>query len=132
MGHYALRDLNMAGVIWELADVPMNNNAKKIPAQQTFQTNRSQIKPVILPPSAPITLETVKSMVVRPTDIDSLVRMVAEFNHPLRNGATNVVMPNIAQKPNGLVIITDIPSTDDDLSGNILCLNDFTGKATLV
>jgi DNA polymerase len=59
-------------------------------------------------------------MVVRPTDIDSLVRMVAEFNHPLRSGATNVVMPNIAVKPNGLVIITDIPSADDDLSGNIL------------
>ena len=55
MGHYALRDLKMAGVIWELADVPMNNNAKKIPAQQTFQTNRSQSKPVIIPPSAPIT-----------------------------------------------------------------------------
>ncbi len=120
MGFYALQDLNMAGVRWELTETPSDMCAKKIPVQQTFQTNRIQNKPVIIPPSAPITLETVKSMVVRPSDIDSLVRMVAEFNHPLRSGATNVVMPNIAQNPNGLVIITDIPSADDDLSGNIL------------
>jgi DNA polymerase len=75
---------------------------------------------MIVPPSAPITLDTVKSMVTRPNDIQSLIRMICEFNHPLRNGATNVVIPNIATNPNGLLIITDIPSTDDDLSGNIL------------
>lgn len=123
MGLYTLQDLNMAGVRWELVSEPNFVPAKKSPEQQTFLSNRSTNKPVIIPPSAPITLETVKSMVVRPVDIDSLVRMVAEFNHPLRNGATNVVMPNIAQKPNGLVIITDIPSADDDLSGNILSGN---------
>ena len=59
-------------------------------------------------------------MVERPNDIDSLIRMIGEFNHPLRNGVTNVVMPNIATKPNGLLIITDSPSTDDDISGKIL------------
>ena len=78
---------------------------------------------VIIPPSAPITLDTVKSMAERPNDIQSLVRMVTEFNHPLRSGATNVVMPNIAQNPNGLLVITDIPSSDDDLSGKILSGN---------
>ncbi len=122
MGSYSIKDLDMAGVRWELAENPTKIEAKKIPVQQnlSIQSNRLNTKPLIVPASAPITLETVKSMVSRPTDIDSLVRMVAEFNHPLRNGATNVVMPNIAKNPNRLLIITDMPSNDDDLSGQIL------------
>ena len=125
MGNNALYDLNMAGVRWELAEMPGNIDAKKAPIQQNFTdiTNRSASKPIIVPPSAPITLDTVKSMVERPADIDSLVRMVCEFNHPLRDGATNVIKPNIAENPNGLLIITDIPSTEDDLSGKILSGN---------
>lgn len=103
----------------------MKSDVKRTPVQQTFQTNRIKTdNPVIVPPSAPITLDTVKSMVERPADIDSLIRMVQEFNHPLKSGATNTVIPNIAINPNGLLIITDLPSTDDDLSGHIL-----SGKA---
>lgn len=120
MGLCELRELVMAGVQWELTDVVANNYGLQKPVQQSFQTNRIQTKPVIIPAMAPITLGTVKSMVERPTDIDSLVRMIAEFNHPLRAGATNVALPNIAKNPNGLVIITDKPSADDDLSGQIL------------
>lgn len=125
MGNYALQDLNMAGVRWELAENPTKNDVKKTPTQQSFtsMTNRSDTKPIIVPPSAPITLDTVKSMVTRPNDVNSLIRMIAEFNHPLRSGATNVVLPNIAHKPNGLLIITDVPSTEDDLSGTILSGN---------
>nr|MBQ0091567.1 uracil-DNA glycosylase [Candidatus Enterousia merdequi] len=119
MGIYALQDLNLAGVRWELNEMPSKEDLKKAPIQQTFQTNRAGT-PIIIPAAAPITLDTVKSMVVRPTDTDSLLRMIGEFNHPLRNGATNVVMPNIAKNPNGLVIITDLPSSDDDASGKIL------------
>ena len=122
MGSYALQDLNIAGVRWELEEYPVKHNVKKAPVQQTFQTNRGGT-PIIIPPAAPITLDTVKSMVTRPNDIDSLLRMIGEFNHPLRSGATNVVMPNIATKPNGLVIITDLPSSDDDASGKILSGN---------
>ena len=122
MGSYALQDLNIAGVKWELEEYPTKPDAKRAPVQQTFQTNRSGT-PIIIPPSAPITLDTVKSMVMRPNDIDSLLRMIGEFNHPLRSGATNVVMPNIATKPNGIVIITDLPSTDDDAAGKILSGN---------
>ncbi len=123
MGNYSLEDLNMAGVRWEINETPTKSDIKRAPVQQTFQTNRVGGTPIIVPPAAPITIETVKSMVTRPNDIDSLLRMIGEFNHPLRNGATNVVMPNIATKPNGLVIITDLPSTDDDLSGKILSGN---------
>ena len=120
MGNYALQDLNMAGVCWELSESPTKQDAKKAPTQQTLISNKEIAKPVIIPASAPITLDTVKSMVERPNDIDSLVRMIAEFNHPLRGGATNVVLPNIAKNPNGLLIITDLPSSDDDLSGKVL------------
>lgn len=125
MGNNALYDLNMAGVRWELAEMPIKSDVKKEPLQQNFTdiTNRSVSKPIIVPPSAPITLDTVKSMVERPTDIESLVRMVCEFNHPLRNSATNVALPNIAKNSNGLLIITDIPSTEDDLSGKVLSGN---------
>jgi len=120
MGNYALQDLNMAGVRWELSESPTKQDIKKAPTQQNLISNKEITKPVIIPASAPITLDTVKSMVERPTDIDSLVRMIAEFNHPLRGGATNVVLPNIATNPNGLLIITDLPSSDDDLSGKVL------------
>lgn len=124
METHALQDLDMAGVRWELTETPVKHDYKRPPVQQTFQTNRpGSEKPSIIPPSAPINLDTVKSMVLRPTDINSLIRMIGEFNHPLRNGATNVVLPNIATEPNGLLIITDLPSTDDDLSGQILSGN---------
>ena len=125
MGSNALRDLNMAGVRWELAETTSKPDAKKTPIQQNFTdiSNRPASKPIIVPPSAPITMDTVKSMVSRPADIYSLIRMICEFNHPLRDCATNVVSPNIAENPNGLLIITDIPSTEDDLSGKILSGN---------
>ena len=119
MGHYTLRDLYMAGVQWELTENPVKPGVNTA-TQQNPTAAKMSSKPAIIPAAAPITLDIVKSMVNRPNDIDSLVRMIGEFNHPLRNGATNVVMPNIAKNPNGLVIITDMPRTDDDLSGKIL------------
>lgn len=121
MGNYVLQDLDLAGVRWEITETPSVNTAKRQKIQQNFSAPQSQNnKPVVIPALAPITLETVKSMVERPENIDSLIRMISEFNHPLRIGATNTILPNIAAKPNGLVIITDLPSADDDLSGKIL------------
>lgn len=120
MQNYTLRDLDMAGVRWELTEDAVKPDIKKAPVQQNLIGAKTESKPIIVPACAPITLDTVKSMVERPTDIDSMLRMIAEFNHPLRSGATNVVMPNIATNPNGLLIITDLPSSDDDISGKIL------------
>jgi DNA polymerase len=131
MGNHALEDLNLYGVRWEITETPAKQGIQRAPTQQNFQTNTTKIeKPIIVPPVAPINLDTVLSMVERPSDIDSLVRMVAEFNHPLRSGATNTVLPNIAKNPNGLLIITDLPGTEDDLTGNILSGNagDMTDK----
>ena len=115
MDKSALQDLNLSGVRWELAETPGKPRFSSNTVQQTFQ-EKSHIKEkiIIVPPIAPINLDTVKSMVMRPTDINSLIRMVGEFNHPLKSGATNTVLPNIATNPNGMVIITDLPGTDDD------------------
>ena len=121
MDKNALCDLNLSGVRWELTEKATKSGPLRGPVQQTFQTNhQNKEKTIIIPPIAPINLDTVKSMVMRPTDIESLIRMVGEFNHPLKSGATNTVLPNIASNPNGLVIVTDLPGIDDDLSGRIL------------
>ena len=120
----ALRDLNLSGVRWELTETPGKPKCSSNPIQQTFQENSHiKEKTIIVPPIAPINLDTVKSMVMRPSDIEALIRMVGEFNHPLKSSATNTVLPNIATNPNGLVIITDLPGIDDDLSGHILSGN---------
>jgi DNA polymerase len=130
MNDYNIRDLELAGVKWELADVPFVLRAKWNGAQNTqTQTtttpnvNASLQHVTVVPPISPIetvSVDTAISMASRPTDLDNLIRMIGEFNHPLRSVATKTVFPNIATNPNGLVVITDVPGADDDASGQIL------------
>ncbi len=122
MGSDALQDLNLAGVRWELTEKPVTFEQKKSLPEQSLQEfpNRQNTKPIIVPPSAPVCIDTIKSMVEHTDNIDSVISIITEFNHPLRNGATNVVLPSIAKQSNHLLIVTDIPSTEDDLSGKIL------------
>lgn len=123
MTYNKLRDLVQAGVKWELCDTPFvkqeKNTAK--PQQKDMTHDNTHTGASVVPPIAPvqtISLDTVKSMASRPTDINSLNRMIGEFNHPLRNAATNTVLPHMGQ--GRLLILTDIPSSDDDESGKIL------------
>ena len=115
-----LKDLVMAGVQWELGDNSIgfmemvSNNAN-----HASRTRTSSVVPPISPVT-PMDIETATAMASRPTTIDALSRMILEYNHPLRAGATNVVTPMAASNPNGLVVITDIPSSDDDSSGHVL------------
>ncbi len=136
MNNCDLSDLVLSGVQWEISDTPLMLAAATRAAtvsgagqtsgpHQTATTtgNVGRTQTSIVPPIAPqqaISIETVKSMAARPANMSALCRMISEFNHPLRGGATNVVLPHIAPNPNGLVIITDIPSGDDDASGAIL------------
>lgn len=135
MSDYNIYDLKLAGVTWELDDIPMTLREA---ARKNASTVNDSVAPVgqnrpgathgrvatsVVPPIAPIqtmSVETATAMAARPGDIASLLRMIAEFNHPLRGGATNVVLPHIAKNPNGLVIVTDIPGTDDDATGCIM------------
>lgn len=126
MADYDLRDLQLAGVAWELCDTPLVSNATVQPSSSATsheQSAQNRMPTSIVPPIAPIqsiSVDVAVSMAARPNDMASLLRMIGEFNHPLRSGATNVVMPSIATNPNGLVVVTDIPSSDDDASGQIM------------
>ena len=122
-----LQDLVMAGVRWELSETPFAMECAPQPSHmgdsETDLPNERRTHTSIVPPIAPtqsVSCDTAVAMAARPTDTDSLNRMISEFNHPLRNGATNTVLGHIAPNPNGVVIITDIPSSDDDASGHIL------------
>ncbi len=115
-----LKDLVMAGVQWELGDTSVGFMEMVSRANAPAQRTRTS---AVVPPVAPTTamdIETATAMATRPTTMDSLIRMILEFNHPLRGGVTNVVPPTVAPNPNGLVVITDMPSSDDDASGKIL------------
>ncbi len=116
-----LRDLLISGVKWELSEQPTTNFVSQNSPQPQPQVQKNTN--TIVPPVAPVQTvseSTAIAMAARPVDMGALFRMIAEFNHPLRGGATNVVLPRIAKKPNGLVIVTDMPSADDDATGKIL------------
>ena len=126
MSNGALCDLVLSGVQWELSEIPtvVSQNAQKEAIKKASSNVTGRATPVVVPPIAPaqsISLDTVRSMASRPTDVDALKRMIQEFNHPLRGGATNTVLPHTGQGK--LLILTDIPSSDDDASGCILSGN---------
>ncbi len=130
MSQNALIDLCLSGVVWELSDIPFTAPREK-PVPTPAETNPvaalgvvseigrcvASVVPAVAP-TATISLDTVRAMASRPNDMAMLNRMISEFDHPLRSIATNVVLPHIG---NGkLMILTDIPSSDDDATGRIL------------
>ena len=131
MSDICLRDLELAGIRWEISDTPImaprTQSAPKSlekPQRQTAATIVAEIGRAAAavvpatPPQQTMSIETVQAMAARPTDMATLNRMIGEFNHPLRATATNTVLPHVG---NGkLLIITDIPSSDDDATGGIL------------
>ncbi len=130
MNNYNIKDLELAGVKWEIADIPLALRDKwasavtpseknPIQSQNDIKTLRGAVVPPIVPVST-VSLEMAESMASRPSDINNLIRLIGEFNHPLRAAVTNVVLPSVATNPNGLVIVTDIPSVEDDATGQIL------------
>lgn len=131
MSDNLLRDLDLAGVKWELADVPMSVPKTSTDSTDTLVSSRPAVASVVaeigrattsvVPPIAPVqtlSVETVRAMASRPSDMATLNRMIGEFNHPLRGGATNTVFPHLGDGK--LLILTDIPSADDDATGTIL------------
>lgn len=118
----ALRDLVLAGIQWEIEELPT------VAPLKTSQTDKkiasgdvSRPQNTIVPPIAPVqqmSIDTVRAMASRPADTDSLKRMIGEFNHPLRNTATNTVLPHFGHGK--MLILTDIPSSDDDATGTVL------------
>ena len=132
MSDYTLRDLELAGVRWELSDTAImtprpsvSSSAVVEPsprtAAATIMAEVGRTAASVVPPIAPtvtMSVDTVRAMASRPNDMATLSRMIGEFNHPLRGTATNTVLPHIGDGK--MLILTDIPSPDDDASGNIL------------
>ncbi len=131
MSDYKLRDLELSGVRWEISDTPImapraknTPDVRDVPARPNVATIVAEIgraSATVVPPVAPMqsmSLDTVRAMASRPNDMETLCRMIGEFNHPLRATATNTVLPHVG---NGkLLILTDVPGADDDASGNVL------------
>lgn len=132
MSDFNLRDLEMAGIKWEITDNPIMTPRTQaispetpiMPARPTAATIVAEIGRAaasVVPAVAPMqtmSIDTVRAMAARPTDMATLNRMIGEFNHPLRPTATNTVLPHVGQGK--LLILTDTPGADDDASGNIL------------
>ena len=115
-----IKDLVMAGVQWELSDTSIGFMEMISHAAKPLSRTRTASLVPPISPASQVDIETANAMAARPTTMDALIRMILEFNHPLKAGVTNVVAPMVASKPNGLIIISDIPSGDDDASGKIL------------
>lgn len=128
MDRWALKDLQMAGVNWELTEIPMALYAKALQEVKEEKKEEKKEVPVLqrvatsvvppIEPVVPMSLDIAKAMALRPLDLEALSRMISEFNHPLRSGATNIVLPHIAKSE--ILLITDIPSSEDDATGRIL------------
>lgn len=132
MSYNTLRDLELAGVQWEITDMPFTAPAAKAAPKPAIPQTREAVAAAIVaeigrtatavvPPIAPsqsISIDTVRAMASRPNDMATLNRMIGEFKHPLRDCATNTVLPHVGQ--GGLLIVTDMPSSDDDATGDIL------------
>ncbi|MBQ5699962.1 MAG: uracil-DNA glycosylase [Alphaproteobacteria bacterium] len=130
MSYNDLRYLDLAGVRWEITDTPIVAPHTQ-PKTATNTTVAQQPTPsavvaeigraTVVPPIAPVqtmSIDTVRAMAARPNDMATLNRMIGEFNHPLRATATNTVLPHIGSGK--LMIVTDIPGSDDDATGHIL------------
>ena len=119
MNNDLIKDLVMAGVKWELSDETVGFVVESAPVATSRVRTVSNVVPPISPVST-VSIETANAMAERPTTTAVLTRMIDEFNHPLRACVSNVVVPHIAPNPNGVLVITDIPSSEDDATGCVL------------
>ena len=113
-----LRDLELAGVRWELTEQSVTGNS----AHTAPATHATRTPTMVVPPIAPLadaSVDTAVAAAARPTDIASLRRMIGEFMHPLRMASTNAVLP-MGPDNAEIAIITDVPGPDDDATGRVM------------
>lgn len=116
-----LYDLNIAGVQWELNETSTDFNIKNIkPNENENKSDNPSKKHLVIPSTEPISESFAISATAATNDVQKLNKTIADFNHPLRKFVKNTVLPHYGNKNGGLLIVTDLPSNDDDESGNIL------------
>ena len=118
----SLRELALSGCKWELEETPTNCTNQAAPNKQTDDETKSEskisTKQSIIPASAPMPIDSAIDIANGINNTQELMDAIDKFNHPLKQFVKNVVMPHIA---NGeLLIITDMPSNEDEENGNIL------------
>jgi uracil-DNA glycosylase len=135
----SVRDLDMAGVKWELAD-PLRELAvgKELLAKSAYDccalpiSNSATAGRSLLTANLP-TMSAAEVAVIGTGDMNALCAAISEFKHPLKMFAKNTVLPLNPQSATSLgvaerrrisnqqlLVITDTPSMDDDNSGKIL------------
>ncbi len=107
----ALRDLAMAGVQWEIGDVPVG-------MRTTMPKPSAPRSATVVPPVAPVSPDAAASVARSATDCAALICAIGKFNHPLCMTAGCTVLPHMGTGK--LMIVTDVPGADDDTSGRVL------------
>lgn len=122
MGLNSLRELAMAGCKWELDENPTNcaNQTTQNKSTTNEQKPESDLnaKQSIIPASAPMPIDSAIDTAKNINNMDEFTATIGNFNHPLKQFVKNVVMPHITTGE--LLIITDMPSAEDEESAQIL------------
>lgn len=119
MNTFSIRDLELAGVKWEINEIPNKPKLNQIIDKHEPIKESARVIPNI-PASKPIGINDANINIDSITDIQQLLTAISEFNHPLKSFVKNVILPKCAEKPGGLLIITDIPSAADDETGGLM------------
>lgn len=130
MGFNSLNDLKLAGIKWELSE---NQTTKNLILDDKKTTNKSEkqhvktidfsiLKNNVVPPIAPIDISDIEKQAESTKDLNELSDNILNFNHPLKQFVKNTVMPHFTESTK-LLIITDIPSDDDDNNCKIMTGN---------
>jgi len=123
MGIQSLRDLDLAGVKWELSEAQspqLSVSSERLSDKESKPiANCNLLTDNFAAPAAmaPIGKGAAESAAAKAEDMNALRASISDFSHPLKMFAKNTVMPQTGEK---LLILTDAPSSDDEESGRIL------------
>lgn len=117
MGTNSLRDLKLAGIKWELVE---NLNISNEQTKDNKKTaNKPNVPESVIPAVAPIIISAAQRVSKTANNLSDLSTTIESFDHPLRQFVKNTILPHFTNGAE-LLIITDVPSGEDDENGMIL------------
>lgn len=116
METHTLHDLKLAGIKWELNEI---SNAPSRKIEKILDTKNPNNKNIAnIPATKPINIDFAKTEADKAKDLNDLCEIIENFNHPLRAFVKKIILPEFNGKD--ILIITDIPSSEDEENGKIL------------
>ena len=100
-----LFDLKLYKIEWELDD--------NLPENKLLDYNKKQIQSI-----KPITEEYAQEFFSKVDNIDNLIELINNFNHPLKQFSSNTIIPDLTNKSK-ILFITDFPTLSDDINGHL-------------